>query len=162
MSVQTTTEITLEEVTAIQKAWGEGIVTIGKAFTDKQDYKAAADAHVKQFYNYTEGSVLFKPTLASEKQFRTDFEGALSYFVGGNENYKEDHGFAIKPWTNVRWENIDTKVLGQTALAMGNYYFTPQDGSDEVKVEYSFAYVKDSKGDLKIIMHGSHLPYNPA
>ena len=45
---------------------------------------------------------------------------------------------------------------------MGNYYFTPHDGSDVVKVEYSFGYTRDSKGDLKIILHDSHVPFSGA
>lgn len=151
-----------QEVLDAQKAWGEGIVKIGNAYLDEGDYKTAATEHINNFYNYQESSVLFKPTLTSEKQFRTDFEGALSYFVGGNENYTEDHGFAIKPWGGVRWENIGTKIIGNMAVAMGNYYFTPAQGGDEVKVEYSFAYTKGNDGKLKIILHDSHLPYNPA
>ena len=149
-------------ITEAQIAWGEGIVKIGKVFSENGDYKAAAEEHINEFYNYQEGSVLFKPTLTSEKQFRLDFEGALSYFVGGNESYPEDHGFAIKPWTNVRWENAGTKVVDGMAIAMGNYFFTPAEGGDDVKVEYSFAYVLDSNGKLKITLHDSHLPYNPA
>jgi hypothetical protein len=47
------------------------------------------------------------------------------------------------------------------AVAMGNYYFTPVDGGNEVKVEYSFAYTRDNNGKLKIILHDSHLPYSP-
>jgi hypothetical protein len=162
-SLQTKTDmvITEQEVTDAQKAWGEGIVKIGKVYLEKGDYKAAATEHINNFYNYQEGNVLFKPTLASEKQFRTDFQGALSYFVGGDENYAEDHGFAIKPWSNVRWENIGTKIMGNMAVAMGNYYFTPAKGGDDVKVEYSFAYTKNKDGKLKIILHGSHLPYKP-
>ncbi len=153
--------ITAEEVAAAQKGWGEGIVHIGEVFTKQGDYKAAATEHIKKFYNYDEGTVLFKPTLASEKQFRLTFDGALSYFVAGDENYPEDHGFAIKPWSKVRFENVGTTIEGTTALAMGNYYFTPAKGGDEVKVEYTFAYKKDKNGDLKIILHGSHLPYKP-
>ncbi len=155
--------ITAEEVATAQQAWGEGIVKIGKAFTEKGDYTKLAADHVKKFYNYDEGTVLFKPTLAAEKQFRLDFDGALSYFVAGNENYPEDHGFAIKPWTKVRFENIGTTIDadGDTALAMGNYYFTPANGGPDVKVEYTFAYKKDKDGNLKIILHGSHLPYKP-
>ncbi|MBM99782.1 MAG: phosphoribosyl-AMP cyclohydrolase [Planctomycetaceae bacterium] len=144
-----------------QKAWGEGIVNIGRTFLDEGDYRAAAKEHIDKFYNYQEGTVLFKPTLASQRQFRLDFEGALSYFVGGNSDYPEDHGFAIKPWTNVRWESIGINIIGEMAVAMGNYFFTPADGSGEVKVEYSFAYTTDSTGELKIILHGSHLPYSP-
>ena len=62
-----------------QQAWGQGIVKIGKVFLDKGDYRAAAESHINEFYNYQEGSVLFKPTLCSQKQFRLDFDGALSY-----------------------------------------------------------------------------------
>jgi hypothetical protein len=54
------------------------------------------------------------------KQFRTDFEGALSYFTCGNENYPEGHGFAIKPWITVRWENSGAKIYGNAAIVMGN------------------------------------------
>jgi hypothetical protein len=159
---ETKTVITEQEVLDAQKAWGEGIVKIGKVFSEEGDYKAAATEHINNFYNYQEGSVLFKPTLTSEKQFRTDFQGALSYFIAGDENYPEDHGFAIKPWSNVRWENIGTKIIGNMAVAMGNYYFTPAEGGDDVKVEYSFAYTKNTDGELKIILHDSHLPYQPA
>jgi len=153
--------ITDQEVLDVQKAWSDGIVKIGKVFMEKGDFKKAATEHINNFYNYQEGSVLFKPTMTSEKQFRTDFQGALSYFIGGNENYPEDHGFAIKPWISVRWKNIGTKIIGNMAVAMGNYYFTPAKGGDEVKVEYSFAYTKDKEGKLKIILHDSHLPYKP-
>lgn len=154
--------ITEQEVLDAQKGWGEGIVKIGKVFLEEGDYSAAATEHIEEFYNYAEGSVLFKPTLVSEKQFRKDFEGALSYFVGGNSNYPEDHGFAIKPWSAVRWENIGTKIIGNMAIAMGNYYFTTVAEGDVVKVEYSFAYTKNANGELKIILHDSHLPYTPA
>lgn len=153
--------ITKQEVLDAQKVWGEGIVKIGKVYSEKGDYVAAAEKHIEELYGYNLGEVLFKPTLASEKQFRTTKEGALSYFVGKNENYSEDHGFAIKPWSAVRWESTGVKTKGNMAIAMGNYYFTPAKGGDEVKVEYTFAYTKDNDGKLRIIKHGSHLPYNP-
>ncbi len=158
---ETTTLITEKEVSDAQKAWGDGIVKIGKVYLENGDYKSTATEHLNEFYNYQEGTVLFKPTLASVKQFRTDLPGALSYFIGGNKNYPEDHGFAIKPWSAVRWENIGTKVIGNMAIAMGNYYFTPAKGGEEVKVEFSFVYTKNKVGKLKIILHDSHLPYMP-
>jgi hypothetical protein len=154
--------ITEQEVLDAQQAWGDGIVKIGKVYLDEGDFKAVATEHINEFYNFQEGTVLFKPTLTSEKQFRTDFQGALSYFIAGDDNYPEDHGFAIKPWSNVRWENIGTKIYGEVAVAMGNYYFTPAKGGDDVKVEYSFAYAKNAEGQLKIVLHDSHLPYKPA
>ncbi len=150
-----------QQIIAAQDAWGEGIIRIGETFLDKGDYRSAAEEHIHTHYNYQDGSVLFKPTLASERQFRTDYDGALSYFVGGNDEYPEDHGFAIKPWSEVRWDRVGTKIIGNMGVAMGNYFFAPADGSDEVKVEYSFAYTVNSDGELKIILHDSHLPYAP-
>lgn len=153
--------ISEQEVLDTQQGWGEGIVKIGKAFADKGDFRTVTKEHIHQFYNYQNGTVLFKPTLASENQFRNDFRGALSYFIGEDELHPEDKGFALKPWSNVRWESNGIKIKGNMAIAMGNYYFTPAEGGDEVKVEYTFAYTKDANGKLKIIMHGSHLPYYP-
>lgn len=149
--------ITAEEVAAAQKAWGEGIVTIGKTFTEEGDFRAAADAHIKQFYAYGDDTtILFKPTLAAEDQFRGSFDEALSYFVGTEGS--EDKGFAIAPWTAVRWENEGTVIDADSAMAMGNYYFTDTDGAD-TKVEYSFGYVRGADGELKINLHHSSVPF---
>ncbi|MEM9991065.1 MAG: phosphoribosyl-AMP cyclohydrolase [Bacteroidota bacterium] len=153
--------ITEAEVIEAQKEWGEGIVKIGKVYSDGGDYEKAAMNHIQDLYAYDLSSVLFKPTLASVEQFRGSFDGALSYFVGGNKTYPEDKGFAIKPWTNVRWQN--TGIINNScnmAIAMGNYFFTTTDG-DEVKVEYTLGYVKDKAGDLRIVVHKSSMPYNP-
>lgn len=151
--------ISEQEVVAAQKAWGDGIVQIGKAYSGGQDYEKAAADHINRFYAYDLGMVLFKPTLAAEEQFRGSFDGALSYFVGGNTSYGEDKGFAIKPWIKVRWENAGIANNNcSMAIAMGNYYFTPETG-DEVKVEYTIGYVKDAAGDLRMVVHKSSLPY---
>jgi hypothetical protein len=100
---------------------------------------------------------LFKPTLAAVEQFRPTFEQALSYFVASNNACPEDKGFAIKGWTKVRFENTDIILDGSTALAMGNYFFTPPKG-EEVKVEYTFGYVLDDAGALRINLHHSSMP----
>lgn len=151
--------ITEQEVVEAQKAWGNGIVEIGKTYSDGGDYVKAAGDHINQYYAYDHSLVLFKPTLASVDQFRASFDGALSYFVGGNPSYDEDKGFALKPWTHVRWENAGiTNNSCTMAVAMGNYYFTPTKG-DEVKVEYTIGYVKDKEDNLRIAVHQSSLPY---
>ena len=102
--------------------------------------------------------MLCKPTLASADQFRGTFDEALSYFVGGS--IEEDGGFAIAPYTDVRWENEGTTITGDVALAMGNYFFTKTDGS-EIKVEYTFGIEQMEDGALKIVLHHSSLPYMP-
>ena len=155
--------ISEREVVAAQKAWGEGIVKIGKVYQDGGDYSAAAAAHIDQFYAYDLSLVLFKPTLASVDQFRTSFDSALSYFVGGNPAYPEDKGFAIKPWSKVRWKNVGiTNNSCGMAVAMGNYYFTPVGSDTETKVEYTFGYIRGNDGALKIVVHQSSVPYNGA
>lgn len=152
-------EITAEEITQAQQAWGEGIVAIGKVFTDGGDYSKVAEDHIDTLYAFQSGPVLFKPTKAADKQFRLTREEALSYFVAGNEKFTEDHGFAIQPWVKVRFENAATFLHGDYAVAMGNYFFTQLDG-EETKVEYSFGYVKDDAGKLRINLHHSSLPFS--
>ncbi|MBY5932881.1 phosphoribosyl-AMP cyclohydrolase [Tateyamaria omphalii] len=153
-----TATLTPEQVTEFQTAWGDGIVNIGQIHTDGGDYEAAAREHIETFYAYGEEEVLFKPTLASADQFRGTFDEALSYFVGGS--IEEDGGFAIAPYTAVRWENEGTTIIGDTALAMGNYFFTKTDGS-EIKVEYSFGIQQMDDGELKIVLHHSSIPFTP-
>lgn len=158
---ETGNPITAEEVEAAQIAWGEGIVAIGAVFTEEGDFSARAQEHIATHYAYgDDATILFKPTLAAEDQFREDADQALSYFVGTEGT--EDGGFAIKPYTAVGWENNGTVISesGDMAVAMGNYMFTDTDGG-VTKVEYSFAYEKDEAGDLKIVLHHSSLPYNP-
>ncbi len=151
--------LTEADVTALKKAWGEGIVEIGAVHTDGGDYEAAAREHIENFYAYGEKDVLFKPTLASDDQFRGTFDEALSYFVGGD--IAEDGGFAIAPYENVRWENEGTVIDGDTAMSMGNYFFKTTDGS-EVKVEYTFGIAMMDDGTPKIVLHHSSLPYSPS
>ncbi len=146
--------ITQDEVLAAQKAWGEGIVTIGAA----KDPKKAAMEHINQLYGYDIGTVLFKPTKAAIVEFRDTKDNALSYFVGGS--LAEDKGFALAPFTKVRFDNKGIIIDCDSAIAMGNYYFTKTDGS-EIKVDYSFGYVEDKDGHLKINLHHSSLPYKP-
>ena len=147
------------EVMEAQKIWGEAIVAIGEAYTEKKNHKALAEEIVDTLYGYDEGVVLFKPTKASEKQFRLTKEEAISYFVTGI--VPEDRGFAIQPWSKVRFENADIIINGDSAIAMGNYYFTDANTGKEAKVEFTFGYFKDENGKLRINVHHSSFPYKP-
>jgi len=149
--------IGMADVEGAQKAWGEGIVAIANAHKNDGDYVGIASNHVNTLYAYQMGPVLFKPTLAAVDQFRPTFDTALSYFVASNNACPEDKGFAIKGWTNVRFENSEVIIDGGTALAMGNYYFTDPQGA-EVKVEYTFGYIEDDQGNLRIQLHHSSMP----
>lgn len=151
--------LTKKKIRETQKAWGDGIIAIGQAFVKNEDYKAMAARFVEKYYGYQEGIVLFKPTLASVEQFRDTFEKALSYFVSGNPDHPEDQGFAIKPWVKVKFQNVGIIIIKKHAVAMGNYFFTDNEGN-EVKVEYTFGYFVNEKGEIKINLHHSSLPYS--
>lgn len=151
--------ISEQAVIDAQTAWGEGIVAISTMHAEGGDFEARATEHIQTLYAYGDTNVMFKPTLAAEDQFRETFDEAMSYFVGADGS--EDTGFAIKGWTNVRWENNGIYTSNDSAMAMGNYYFTGPDGN-ETKVEYTFGYVTDESGQLKINLHHSSLPYSPS
>lgn len=150
--------ITKAQVLDAQKDWGDGIVKIAAAHTGGGDFTQVAHDHVETLYAYGLTPVLFKPTLAAKIQFRSTFAEALSYFVATNNACPEDKGFAIKGWTAVRFENVDILTAGNVAMAMGNYFFTTPEG-DEVKVEYSFGYVLDADGNVRINVHHSSMPF---
>ena len=59
-----------------------------------------------------------------------------------------------------RFENVDIFTEGSVGMAMGNYFFTTPEG-DEVKVEYSFGYILDEEGNVRINLHHSSMPYAP-
>jgi len=84
----------------------------------------------------------------------------LSYFIAGNDKFPEDEGFALQPWTKVRFENNGMILQEKRAIAMGNYFFTDLSGG-ETKVEYTFGYTLSDNGELLIDLHHSSLPYNP-
>ena len=151
--------ITKEEVLSKQKQWSDGLLNIGKLYSESADYKQASLNYLSKLYGFHMGEVFFKPTLACVQQFRITKEAALSYFIGENSNFDEDSGFALLGWKAVRFENIGIKIEENIAIAMGNYFFRKQDNS-EVKVEYTFVYKKDVYGRVYIILHDSHFPFN--
>ena len=81
--------ITENDVLEFQKKWGKGIISIGNTFSKGGDYNEEAINFINNLYAYDREVVFFKPTLASDIQFRFDFNAALSYFVGGNSKFPE-------------------------------------------------------------------------
>ena len=153
------TQIGIQEIERAQQVWAAKITEIGKAFLKKQDYRKVTKNMVDELYGYQNGTVLFKPTRAQEKQFRLNIESALSYFIGDNPEYPEDEGFALQPWQSVRFENAGFILKENFAVAMGNYFFTDYEGK-EVKVEYTIGYYRSTHGNLKINLHHSSLPFS--
>lgn len=140
-----------------QSKWANGIVEIGKIKNNFEESSSVTTKFINELYDFKNGNVQFKPTKASENQFRNNFDSALSYFIGNNSNFSEDSGFALNPWVNVEFKNDSIKVYGNIGIAMGNYFFIDENG-DKTKVEYSFVY-KRIGDTVKIILHHSSLPY---
>ncbi|MDA9470584.1 hypothetical protein [Enterococcus sp. 5H] len=146
--------ITQEEVENAQSNWAQALISIGEA----EDPKHRASEVIDNLYNYQDGTVLFKPTKASDIPFRETKEDALSYFVGGKID--EDNGFALEPWADIRFDNHNFILREDTASAAGIYYFTSKKTGEETKVEYTFGYTRDDDGNLRIEIQHSSLPFS--
>mmetsp|Transcript_3342 Transcript_3342/g.12096 ORF Transcript_3342/g.12096 Transcript_3342/m.12096 type:complete len:304 (+) Transcript_3342:1-912(+) len=156
-------DITERELADARKIWGDALVAVSKAYEDDglEAATKVANSALDAAYGYNLGDVLFKPTLASgDHTFRPTREGALSYFVGGNEKYPLDRGFGIKGWRKVESETAATFIQGDIGMWMGWVTFTNKDGSI-TKVDKSWCYKKDNEGKLRIVLHHSSLPYDP-
>ena len=152
--------ITKEQVIEAQNVWGAGVVKIGSLKDSRSECESFTSEFLDKLYSFENGPVLFKPTKCADEQFRPTKSEAKSYFIAGDDRAcNEDKGFAINPWTKVRFENSNLILEENRAIAMGNYFFTDLDGN-EAKVEYTFGY-KLNNGQLKIDLHHSSFPYNP-
>ena len=154
-------KITKAHIEKAQKEWIAGLVHIGQSIKKGGNGKPETEAFITKFYDYDNGKVLFKPTLAIGKQtFRPTKEGAISYFLAGNPNYPNDIGFALLIFEEGYTEMLDEIILGENAIVMCKMHLTAKDGSIK-SVDKTFAYRLTKDGDLKIIAHHSSLLYNP-
>ena len=150
--------ITKNQVENVQEKWGNGVVKIGSLKQNRAECEKYCNDFLDERYDFQNSNVLFKPTKCAIEQFRPTKLDALSYFIAGeNRKCSEDKGFAIQPWTKVRFENAGIILEEERAIAMGNYFFTDLDGN-EAKVEYTFGY-RLIEGELKIDLHHSSFPF---
>ena len=150
--------ITENDIQMAQKKWGDSLIKIGSLKSEPNSCRDYATLTLKKLYAFERGEILFKPTKATDIAFRSDLNGSLSYFIGNDDNYPEDNGFALNPWTKVQFENKIYKCLPNSAIVMGYYHFTDLNNKITT-VEYTFGYTLIGN-DLKINLHHSSLPYN--
>ena len=150
-----------KELSNARIAWGKGIVEISASY-EREGIEGAtlvANKVLDNLYGFELGPILFKPTLSGGDQtFRTNKEGALSYFVGNNSKYPSDNGFGIKYWRKVESETSSIFINENVAMWMGWITLTDKDG-EIIKVDKSWGYKKINNGSLKIVLHHSSLPY---
>jgi len=157
--------ITEQQVNAAQQAWCDGLVRVAQVHARGGDARAEASKMIDDLYDYADGTVFFKPTLAfGPRTFRPTREGALAYFVGGDAAFPEDTGFALKGWTAARYDNNAAEngiqIHGDVAITMGNVYITGPDGK-EVMVDKTFVFRRCADGNLRLCVHKSALPFSP-
>lgn len=155
------TTITRDMIQSAQEVWIDQLVGIGQAHADGEDASQVATEVLNTFYDYDNNPVMFKPTLThGEQTFRPTFDGALAYFVGGNENFSDYSGFALRPNVSGTTDISEVFIHGDVAIAQGNITLTAYDEST-VTVDKTFGYRMDDDGNLRIITHHSSLPFSP-
>ena len=163
--------ISAKEVRAAHKGWTDALVSISQTNKKKgiEAAKALAGDVIDGAYAYQLGAVAFKPTWASgNSSFRTTREGAVSYFVGDNDNF-DDLGYAIgnKPdpvtgersaWKKAWFDRSVMRLDGNTATVQGFMYTKDEDGNVGY-VDKTWSYQKDDEGTVRIVLHHSSSPY---
>ncbi|MGL5081785.1 MAG: hypothetical protein ACRC8A_09890 [Microcoleaceae cyanobacterium] len=158
--------ITLQMINDAQQAWIDALVNIGRVYKEGGDYKKVANDVLSNLYDYDNGQVLFKPTLAfGANTFRLNREAAAAYFIGGNPNFPEDKGFALKPWVRGKYDNAGEGEDGviihnDIAITMGNVFLYDEQGNETV-VDKTFVFKQGNDGKLRLIVHKSALPFSP-
>jgi len=153
-----------------------GLLKISDAYrNDRRNFRPYAEEFIYEFYDFEEGRVFFRPTLAVfPNNFRTTFDGTLEYFIGANwdPNDPDDDpndGFAKKHFIRATYSNrVDEETIaiqrfGNVAVAMGNVCLTERvaGGEKTTVVDKVFAYRKDDDHNLKLIVHMSALRNEP-
>ncbi|MEM9248761.1 MAG: hypothetical protein AAGB05_08710 [Pseudomonadota bacterium] len=149
MSERNFEPVSKAEVVAAQRAWAK--------YVTERDVDNLLDLYD---FGAPDEPVLFKPTLADV--IRLDRAGARSYFVGGDPNYPNDHGFLNRGWTQVEFQSAVGPILKAGGLGykdMGHYTFIDGDGN-ATRADYTFAYHK-LDGRVLISLHHSSLTWFP-
>lgn len=157
--------ISENDVNAAQQAWCDALIRIGAVHAEGGNYRAATNSLIDDLYDYAEGIVFFKPTLAyGRNAFRSTKQGALSYFVAGDSDFPEDTGFALKHWVKVWYDNDaaenGVQIHGELANTMGNVFLVNAVG-EEVMVDKTFVFRRCADGRPRLCVHKSALPYTP-
>jgi len=84
----------------------------------------------------------------------------MSFFAAGHPEFPRDKGFALRPWAKCQIKNAHIVVDGKRAAAMGNAFFTSDNGI-KLPVEYTFTYFRDVTGNLRIDQNHLSIHHEP-
>ena len=145
-------DIDADDVKGFLESWKDGVIDIGRAYQEGNNYKEKARDFIHTHYAFDAGDVLFNPTYTNEVVFRNNPEAALSYFVSGN--ISEDSGFAIKPWEDIKASEINFIIEDNLCAVMGVLNLRPLISGNETRIAFTFVLIKD-EDELKIKVHHS-------
>ena len=133
-------------------SWKDGVIEIGRIHLEGGDYEKSAELFVSTHYAFDSEEVLFKPTFTKEVIFRNSKDLALSYFIGGE--VAEDKGFALKPWEEIRLEELNIIEQDNLMVAMGTLNFKPLNLEENTLIAFTFLLI-DTDDSIKIKVHHS-------
>lgn len=143
------------------QTWCDNVVATGKVHSEGGDVRAFSSQVLSDNYDYDNGKVLFKPTLAfGVHTYRPTKKGALAYFVGQDDDFPHDKGFKLKPWVKVWYNKLDYILHNDLAIVQCNVHLVGEDDS-HIFVNKSFVFKECDDGKVRIILHQSSLPYQP-
>jgi len=141
-----------DQIKNFLNSWKDGVIEIGRVYLEGGDYEKCAEKFLSSHYAFDQEEVLFKPTFTREVIFRNSKDSALSYFIKGD--VAEDNGFALKPWEDIKLEELNTIEENNLMVAMGILSFKPVDIDEITMVAFTFLVVIVDES-LKIKVHHS-------
>ena len=141
-----------DQIKNFLNSWKDGVIEIGRVYLEGGDYEKCAEKFLSSHYAFDQEEVLFKPTFTREVIFRNSKDSALSYFIKGD--VAEDNGFALKPWEDIKLEELNTIEVNNLMVAMGILSFKPVDIDEITMVAFTFLVVIVDES-LKIKVHHS-------
>ena len=141
-----------DQIKNFLNSWKDGVIEIGRVYLEGGDYEKCAEKFLSSHYAFDQEEVLFKPTFTREVIFRNSKDSALSYFIKGD--VAEDNGFALRPWEDIKLEELNTIEENNLMVAMGILSFKPVDIDEITMVAFTFLVVIVDES-LKIKVHHS-------
>ena len=141
-----------DQIKNFLNSWKDGVIEIGRVYLEGGDYEKCAEKFLSSHYAFDHEEVLFKPTFTREVIFRNSKDSALSYFIKGD--VAEDNGFALRPWEDIKLEELNTIEENNLMVAMGILSFKPVDIDEFTMVAFTFLLVIVDES-LKIKVHHS-------
>lgn len=139
----------------MQSRWADDLCQLGKE-QEREMLQRRAQLFVRSHYCYDEPgvTVLFKPTLASSIPQRNHAQGAISYFIGGDDFFPEDQGFALMGWRELSFVNQEWSLLSDVVLVAGQLHLYKRSGHCVI-ADYTMGYMCCQDGQWRLMLHHS-------